>query len=122
MSWDAYLYDDRGHLEGDWNCTHNLNGMIAAALESQGDAEVQQCDGPLGKAIGPAWWKLLDGLPGPQGAALLDRIVRGLKAEPVRFRAMNPPNGWGNYDDLVKILTEMRDRVPEWPTEWSVSG
>jgi hypothetical protein len=32
VSWDATLIDDRGHVEGDWNYTHNCNRMIAAAL------------------------------------------------------------------------------------------
>lgn len=122
MSWDAYLHDDRGHQEGGWNYTHNTNRMIAAALEFQGDEPVEQCGGPLGRVIGPSWWDRLDGLSGPEGAAYLHRIITGLKSDPERFRAMNPPNGWGDYDSLLKVLTDMRDAVPEWPSEWTVSG
>lgn len=122
MSWDATLKDDRGHIEGDWNFTHNTNGMIAAALHIQTGEAVAMCDGPLGPVIGPAWWKLLDGKSGPDGAALLDRIIRGLEADPDLYRAMNPDNGWGDYDRLVKVLTDMRDAVPEWPTQWETSG
>jgi hypothetical protein len=32
MSWDVELIDDRGHIEAEWNYTHNTNRMIAAAL------------------------------------------------------------------------------------------
>ncbi len=125
MSWTAHLIDDRGHDEGSWNYTHNTNGMIEATLS---DEEVDGTREPFWSKLGNttvgrgAWWDLLDGLSGPDGAALLDRIIYGLEADPDRLRAMNPPNGWGDYDSLVKILTEMRDGVPEWPTTWSVHG
>ena len=36
MSWNAYLTDDRGHTEGDWNYTHNCSGMIYAVLDDAG--------------------------------------------------------------------------------------
>jgi hypothetical protein len=122
MSWDADLYDDRGHLEGSFNYTHNTNGMIAAAYEAASGEDTEQCRGSLGPLIGPAWWDRLDGASGPDGAAYLAAIIKGLEADPARFRAMNPANGWGDYDRLLAVLREMRDRVPDWPTRWEVSG
>lgn len=107
MSWDADLYDDRGHCEGDWDYTHNCNRMANEVLAD--DSET--------------WWRRLNGMKGHDGAAFLTRIITGLEAEPDRFRAMNPENGWGDYDTFLKTLTDMRDRVPEnWPTVWSTSG
>lgn len=105
MSWDVWLVDDRGHTEGDWNYTHNCNRMANAVLDD-----------------GPSWWKRLDGLDGPEGAALLHRIIKGLEADPERFRAMNSDKKWGDYDSFLAVLIEMRDRVPEWPTKWSAHG
>lgn len=122
MSWDAYLEDDRGHIELDQNYTHNTNNMIAAALVVTGQEEPPQCDGPLGPAIGAAWWYRLNGLSGPDGAQYIDHILAGLRSDPDRFRAMNPNNGWGDYDTLMTVLEKMRDAVPEWPTTWRVSG
>lgn len=125
MSWDATLTDDRGHTEGDWNYTHNCNGMIEATLT---DDEVTATGQPFWAALGNttmgrgAWWDLLNGRTGPEGAQLLDRIISGLEADPARFRAMDPPNGWGSYDTLLDVLRDMRARVPEWPTTWTVSG
>lgn len=127
MSWDAYLIDDRGHEEGFWNYTHNCNPMIEAALGEDIEATTEpwwqsictQGASPLGRCC---WWELLHGAEGPEGAALLDRVIRGLEAEPARFRAMNPQNGWGDYDSLLKVLTEMRNAVPEWLTKWKVHG
>lgn len=135
MSWDAHLVDDRGHTEGDWNYTHNTSCMIYAVLadaDVELPASTRACSvydretetwtrHPNGHGT-VAWWEHLDGMTGPEGAAYLDTILRGLEADPDRFRAMNPENGWGNYDDLVKLLTEMRNSVPEWPTTWSASG
>lgn len=135
MSWDAHLTDDRGHTEGDWNYTHNTSRMIYAVLEDAGivlPADTRPCQwldrekgqwhyAPNGHGSVP-WWDHLDGMSGPDGAAYLHLIIRGLEADPERFRAMNPPNGWGDYEGLLKILTEMRDRVPEWPTTWGASG
>jgi hypothetical protein len=122
MSWDVTLTDDRGHTEGDWNYTHNTNHMIAAALKDREDIEVPPCGGSLGPWIGPAWWYELNGKSGPDGAAYLARIIEGLEADPAKYRAMNPDNGWGDYESLVRVLAEMRDRVPDWPTSWAASG
>jgi hypothetical protein len=69
-----------------------------------------------------SWWKLLDGMSGADSAEFLSRIIGGLEADPKRFRAMNPDNGWGNYDSFLAVLKQMRDAIPEWPTAWSVSG
>ena len=121
MSWDAYLYDDRGHCEGEWGYTHNTNRMIAEALKVY-EIETPECGGSLGKVIGPAWWYELNDKPGPEGAAYLDKIIRGLEGDPMKFQEMNPPNGWGDYDSLLKTLRTMRASVPEWPTVWSVHG
>lgn len=131
MSWDAWLTDDRGHSEGDWSYTHNCNPMANSVLDPEerllatkrwwtnhGRPEVAEQQN-LGDG---SWWQCLDGLTGPEGAALLDRIIRGLEADPERFQAMNPPNGWGDYDSLVRVLKDMRDRVPEWPCTWETSG
>jgi hypothetical protein len=131
MSWNAYLTDDRGHSDGEWNYTHNCNGMIELALGEGFRAEdtrvpwwsslVANSEKYPGAGKG-AWWDLLNGKTGPEGAEFLDHIIKGLEADPEKYRAMNPENGWGDYDSLVKVLTEMRNAVPEWPTTWRTSG
>lgn len=40
MSWDATLYDDRGHTEGEWNCTHNINRMANAVIHPSEDVDI----------------------------------------------------------------------------------
>jgi hypothetical protein len=104
VSWDATLVDDYRHVATHWNYTHNCNRMAndAAGVKS--------------------WWRELDGMSGPEGGAFLTRVVAGLRADPDRYGAMNPDNGWGDYDRFVAVLDDMRRSVPEWPTTWRVDG
>jgi hypothetical protein len=119
MSWDVELIDDRDNNPtplGEWNYTHNTNRMIAAALESACDKV------PDHWLVGPTWWDRLVGMSGPEGGAYLTRIANALAADPERFIAMNPENGWGSYDSLLPLLREMAASVPEWPCHWEACG
>jgi len=122
MSWDAVLYDDRGHIEGDWNFTHNLNGAIAAALKAAGYGDTEMCGGPLGRAIGPAWYDRLNGMTGPDGARMLadarDEMVKNRDT----YLPYNPDNGWGDVDAVCQVFSKMIASVPEWPTLWRCDG
>ena|SRR5688572_3708666 len=122
MSWDASLVDDCGDDIGccEWNYTHNTNGMISAVLENAGyELESHWLIGHMGKS----WFKVLNGLDGQKGAELLTLIIDGLEADPERFEAMNPANGWGSYDTLLPILKKMLAASIEHPTgKWSVRG
>lgn len=126
MSWDATLYDDRGHIDGDWNFTHNCNRMANAIVHPDENTDLTTFDEVLfPKAAGrewKSWWQLLNGMTGEEGRTYLSKIITGLEADPSRFRAMDPPNGWGSYDRFLEVLKEMRDHIPEWPSTWRVSG
>jgi hypothetical protein len=92
VSWDAYF-------DGlDWNYTHNTTPMIYQVLEEAGVALAER----------EPWYQRLNGMTGREARDYLQVIVGGLEADPARFRAMNPPNGWGSYDDLLQVLREMR--------------
>jgi hypothetical protein len=125
MSWWAHLEckscggtdGENGYRE--WNYTHNCNGMANTVLDESG------FERPPRKGISDmkeSWWAILNGMEGPEGAAMLNTIVRGIEADPVRFGSMNPDNGWGDRDSFVKVLRAMRDAVPETPTVWRTSG
>jgi len=128
MSWDAYLDAACcGMTIRDWNYTHNTNGMIAAAYESQTGQATEQASGPLGPAIGAAWWDRLNGAEGEAAVEYLTAIITGLEADPVRFRAMEPDNGWGGYDGVLGVLREMREAAVTAHSEgkktrWVVHG
>jgi len=63
----------------------------------------------------------LDGL---RADALADAAARGLQravSNPGHFKALNPENGWGDYDGFIRILTrtailcaENRDGMIRW--------
>ena len=114
MSWHIHLVDDRGHEEGWWNYTHNINGMINEALIAAGAIDP---DEPYA-----ALWRRLRPLNGAKGGELIHKAAVELKAHPEKHRAMNPENGWGNYDEILAILEEMERSIPEWPCVWKTSG
>ena len=103
---------------GEWNYTTNCSVMIYGALRDLGielppsdrpsyylaDGEWRERDDPR-----EPWWALLDGASGAEGHFLLRRIVEALEADPERFMALNPLNGWGDYENLLVTLREMRD-------------
>lgn len=102
MSWDINLYTE---LDGeiidipgtDFNYTHNINQMIREAGFSDWPYEVDGWDAQdLGIAL----------------AKSLEELTR----DPKRFRAMNPKNGWGDYDTLVPVLQQIRELCAKYPS------
>ena len=100
MGWDLMAVvnvdGDERTLES-WNYTHNCNPMIRGAGFSEWPYEV-------------------DGMDGKELSRKLDAALRSLRAEPERFRAMNPSNGWGSYDSLVPVLEEVADFAATHPS------
>lgn len=81
----------------DWSPTYNYAPMWRAAGFSLRD---------------------FDGKTGAQVAVVLGPAVAAMEADPVRFRALEPANGWGTYDgampylrDLLRIVTERPECV-----------
>lgn len=50
-----------------------------------------------------------------QLAEPLTEGLRRLKADPVRFKAHNPPNGWGTYEGFVHFVEEYLEMCMEYP-------
>ncbi len=123
MSWHATLIASVDGIEVelvDYNYTHNCNVMASTVLEELGTAVEHHW---LIGRMGGSWFKILDGLSGKDGGELLQKIISGLEKKPRRFRAMNPKNGWGNYDTFLARLKEMLDSSLKYPSaKWDVSG
>lgn len=91
MSLDIHLISDDGEYLYDANVTHNLNAMADAA-------GFYQC----------VWRPDENGIT--TANQLVDPLVAGIRllvAEPDRFKALNPQNGWGCYDNFVNWLLDL---------------
>ena len=93
MSLDVSLSEMKLTEIYDRNITHNLGAMAEAA------------------GIYKYLWR-----PDEIGVFKAEQLVlplteglARLKADPEKFKAMNPPNGWGDYDGLVDFVKEYRD-------------
>lgn len=123
MSWSADLeVTVDGHVlgVGGWNYTHNCNKMMSTVLEENGTKlESHWLIGHMGKS----WFDALNGKTAPEGSALLRTIIEGMEDDPERFKAMEPPNGWGSYAGVLQILRQMLARSNSYPSAvWRVRG
>jgi hypothetical protein len=74
-----------GHQIFEVNYTHNIVHMMHAAAKT---SHYDWADDFQGE---PAW----------RLVPLLARLVSNLKKDPEKYRAMNPNNGWGDYDGML---------------------
>lgn len=114
MSWDATLTVD-GACVGEWNYTHNTSRMIYTVLRAfRYDLTIPGRE---------RWYEILDGQPATEADGYLEQIIGGLMEAPSLFRSMNPTNEWGDYDSLLAVLVEMRDRGRAYPSAvWEACG
>lgn len=104
MSYDVTFYADVGGKEsaplvGGWrNYTANVSGMWFDAIGEPGLGE------------------LLD--PEPVAEIILPQIEKGIlnmRANPEKYRAMNPANGWGDYEGALAYLEWIAEGCRQWP-------
>lgn len=136
-----------------WNYTHNVNGMIAEAMRRadipfelhpgsrahqwrleriERDATCYRRDPDTGESASvscsmtccePSWWRVIDGRPGPDGLRIICAVLEQWDLDPSHYRAMNPPNGWGDFDSIHRVFEEMAEAATvEVPIEWRASG
>jgi hypothetical protein len=93
------------HDEGDnrvvyrSNITHNLNTMAKEA------------------GIYEHLWRP-DEIGITKASQLIEPLSEGLsllRSDSLRFKAFDPPNKWGDYDSLVRFVTEYLDACREYP-------
>jgi len=101
MSYDVYVYQEGGHgrraLLWEGNYTVNVAPMWTDALESSLGDLIEQT--PKAADLAP----------------LLAPGVERMKAEPERYKAMNPENGWGDYEGALRYLSEIADVCANYP-------
>mgnify|MGYP001582221770 CR=1 FL=1 len=61
-------------------------------------------------------WPNLRGMPAQKAGEHILEVLDGMTADPGRWRAMNPPNGWGDYDSCLQ------GRMRRWAEECTKAG
>lgn len=102
------------------NLTYNYSQMWAKAM---GDQELAH-DPPVSfiKPTPDKCFRLVevDDLTGRESIPIFDKAIDAMEADMPSYRALNPANGWGNADLLLKRLKECRQAAKEHPdTRWS---
>ncbi len=121
MSWDLSMMTKGSDGESielrEWNYTHNVNRMIGAALEGE---DMQSY---WAKHLGPCWFDLIDKKTCKEAQPIFDRIVTEFEADPEKYEAFNPDNGWGSYKTLLPVLKDIQKASREHPSAtWHVSS
>lgn len=93
MSYDIYT-EPPGEL--DWNYTYNIQPMTARA----GLHSLTELDGML----------CLEAYP------IVQNVIRRMEAEPEGYRALNPSNGWGDYDGFLARLRDLAAGLARTPS------
>jgi len=85
----------------DFNYTHNTNPLIRDA--------------------GFTEWPNVGGMNVDEFCARLYDTISVMYHNAAQFRAMNPENGWGDYDQLLQVLAEMYEEFLPYPsaTVWA---
>lgn len=125
MSWDFDLYakdeDGNFHNCGWWNYTHNCNEMIATALDNAGVISEGELRTYWVTALGRCWFDLFRDKTAKETTFYLEAILAEFSKEPAKYEAMNPENGWGSFETLKPVLTEMLEAAKKHPSAvWSV--
>lgn len=109
MSLDLYLRTEpcehcgsNGEELASFNYTYNASSMWYAATP------------------GAQKMVYIDGMTGAESAPVLKAAIKTLEADPDRFIAMQPPNGWGSYATFVPWLKSVLTAAEQNPTAvWS---
>ena len=100
MSWDFYMEADLGgphmvEVKEGLNYTYNVAPMYNKAIEGG----IRKLEGKKGKECIP----------------ILKKCIENMKADPVGYRALNPSNGWGDYEGALSVAENLLQWCEECP-------
>lgn len=110
MSYDIWLTGSLGgdgevQIEEPGNITYNVDPMFALALDGDAAKGIQNGRELILERKGPALKRFIGKRAGDPD--VIDGLLGALAAmegEPDRFRALNPENGWGDYEGAVDYI------------------
>ena len=98
MSYDVHLRCPEcgaNHEQNNLNYTYNVAPMLREAFG---------CEDPDGNICGI---KVIHGMVGIEASEVVHKALVKMAADPGKYRAMNPPNGWGDYWGCMTFLREI---------------
>jgi len=66
-------------------------------------------------ALGGKRLRDFDRAPCSEAAGPLAAAVERMEADPDKYREMDPPNGWGDYEGALKFLRTLSEACAEHP-------
>jgi hypothetical protein len=102
MTYHADRYEE-SELFDSINYTYNVAPMFYEALNVEGSIKINQISVDLAGKTGEELFPVLDG------------AIKDMEARPYHYTAMNPSNGWGNYDGALDVLKKIRMWCKEAP-------
>ena len=57
-------------------------------------------------------------LNGQRASSILDKLsyaIQDILQHRIEYEALEPPNGWGGIEDVLRVLRGMRDACEEYP-------
>lgn len=98
---------------------------LYVTVDVGGPEPVEYCPASIGNYtsnVAPMWTEALghslsDLADANAGDSLpaLQQAVAAMEADPDKYRAMNPGNGWGNYEGALDYLRDLRDACAAYP-------
>lgn len=100
MSFIALRCSECGHALYEANITHNLAKMANAAY------------------LYDVVWRpeVLDIMYPEHMICFLERGIKRLIDDPIRFKKLNPSNGFGTYEDLLQFMIDYLEACKKNPT------
>ncbi len=106
MSWDVYICDGGQFSNGEGCLTVDLLDASYTYNVSPMLYEVFDFDNGL---------RGLHHMECSMAARHLGASIRKMQDDPDKFRAMNPENGWGNYEGAIRFLEKILEACIEAP-------
>lgn len=90
MSYDIGLIIDTGGPDPAWLTSRNQTSNVSCMWRAAG-VELADFEGQTARDVLPA----------------LRAVIAAMEADPATYKAMNPSNGWGDYDSCLKFLRDL---------------
>lgn len=116
MSLDIYFYDLPREVKCICDCGHEHMDMKFPLLFH---ANITHNCGPMAEEAGiyKVMWRPEEiGITQPKEMIpILEEGILNLESEPLHFKGFNPDNGYGSYEGLLRVASELLKACKEFP-------